>query len=345
MVINIRIKSFLIFSLALLLAGSPIYAQQSNPFELNHRLKKVKIDSTDREDRISFDSVLLTQPDSLDLDSPNVKSLQQEDTSQNKSNSQEEDKIQERPVPIGDASAKEIKIPKEDSAIGGLDEKVEVPMPEVLQSKRNLIFGTFIILTLFLTVVISFNRQVVNHIIRSILNDNFMNMLHRDQKGRWSMQFVFLYIFFIANISLFIFLMVDQWQFDKFKANLLILSLIIGGIYFIKHSTLSFLGNTFNIERETGQFSFTIMLFNIFLGLLLLPINLFIAFAPYDISNFFIYTALIVIGLTFILRQLRGLFIANRFLLNHQFHFLLYLCTVEIAPILVLIKFFQPYFN
>jgi cation transport ATPase len=219
-----------------------------------------------------------------------------------------------------------------------------IELPEMLQSRRNLIFSTFIILALFLTVVISFNRSVVNKVIRSILNDNYLNLLYREQRGRWSMQFVFLYIFFVANMALFLFLMIDIWDFEKVSANLLYLCGIIGAIYFCRHLSLRFIGDTFPISKETGQFNFTIMLFNIFLGLILLPINLFIAFAPASIANTFLYIGLGVIVLFYLLRQLRGLFIGARFIMHNKFHFLLYLCTVEIAPMAVLFEFFQPYF-
>jgi len=338
---TIIISSLLVFCVTL-----PCFAQQSNPFELKHRLKKMNIQS---EKEIS-DTVFGRHEESTHLDSlTNLPQTESEIRLESPLSASPAEDTQNQQYP-GELFVDPSETTDQASSIENTseiksEEDVAVPMPEVLQSKRNLIFGTFIILTLFLTVVISFDRQVVNHIIRAILNDNFMNMLHRDQKGGWSMQFIFLYIFFVANLALFIFLMVDQWNFEKVTANLLILSLILALIFFTKHLSLSYIGSTFSIQRETGQFSFTIMLFNIFLGLLLLPINLFIAFAPLGISNISIYTGLIVIGLAFILRQLRGVFIANRFLFNHQFHFLLYLCTIEIAPILVLIKFFQPYFS
>lgn len=316
------------------------YGQKGNPFELRHRLKKMDLPDVFQEDAVQRDSSLTAQntlPNSLDSLESTVDQASFSDT------------IQDSLPP---ASAKEraaedsmLTDPPQSSTKSKEEEVVDVPMPEVLQSKRNLIFGTFIVLALFLTVVISFDRKVVNHILRSILNDNYLNMLHRDQKGRWPMQFVFLYVFFLANVALFIFLTVDRWEYDQISANLLVLFLIVSLIYSFRHLSLNYLGNTFEITRETGQFSFTIMLFNIFLGLILMPINLFIAFAPEEISSIFIYIGLIIIILTFVLRQLRGLFIANRFLFNHQFHFILYFCTVEITPILVLIKFFQPYFN
>jgi len=35
---------------------------------------------------------------------------------------------------------------------------------------------------------------------------------------------------------------------------------------------------------------------------------------------------------------LRGLLLANKFVLFHKFHFLLYICIVEIAPVVLVLK-------
>ncbi len=218
-------------------------------------------------------------------------------------------------------------------------------LPLSSQRKSNLIFGTFILLVLYLTVVISFRRSVVNEIFRSILNDNYLNLLLRKLRSRGLSQFVFLYFFSIINGGLFLFLVSEQTNYLSLEVNLLTISVMLGLIYTVRHLSLGFIGGIFPIEKTVYQFSFTILIFNLFLGLILFPVNLFIAFSPDALTIYFIYLALFLIGLFYILRQLRGLFIAAPLLSQHKFHFLLYLCTIEIAPLAVLYKFFQPYFS
>ena len=46
---------------------------------------------------------------------------------------------------------------------------------------------------------------------------------------------------------------------------------------------------------------------------------------------------LIIFGIT-VFCILRGLFLASKYLSFHKFHFFMYLCTVEIAPVLVVVK-------
>jgi hypothetical protein len=73
--------------------------------------------------------------------------------------------------------------------------------------------------------------------------------------------------------------------------------------------------------------------------LALLPINIFIAYSPESLKEIFIYCAFGIIALVYLVRSLRSLSVASPFLMTDQFHFLLYLCAVEIAPIMILVKF------
>jgi hypothetical protein len=73
-------------------------------------------------------------------------------------------------------------------------------------------------------------------------------------------------------------------------------------------------------------------------GLALTPLNIFMAYSPTGLSSIFMYLAIAAIFVIFILRALRGLFVGASYLSTHPFHFLLYLCTAEIAPLAVLAK-------
>ena len=70
----------------------------------------------------------------------------------------------------------------------------------------------------------------------------------------------------------------------------------------------------------------------------LVPIILIVAYAPRDVSQVVLYGALGLLVLTYLFLSLRGLFIGNRFIAPNKFHFLLYLCVVETAPLLIIYK-------
>jgi len=70
---------------------------------------------------------------------------------------------------------------------------------------------------------------------------------------------------------------------------------------------------------------------------------LFTAYASGGLKGPIVKITIFLILVSILFRGLRGLFIARRFFAWHKFHFLLYLCTVEIAPAIVLIKLILQY--
>ncbi len=108
--------------------------------------------------------------------------------------------------------------------------------------------------------------------------------------------------------------------------------------YGLKHLNLLIVGSSFPVEKEAHLYGFVTMLVNILLGLVLTPINLAVAFAPAFIVEIAAWLGLGAIIIFYFFRQLKGLFIAGRFLGRHKFHFFMYLCASEIAPLLIIGK-------
>jgi len=109
-------------------------------------------------------------------------------------------------------------------------------------------------------------------------------------------------------------------------------------LFTCKHLALNIISNVLPISKDIKQYSFTIVIFGIILGLLLIPANVLIAFGSPGMTKILIYGSLTSILLLYLFRILRSLFIASRYITLHKFHFFMYLCTVEIAPLAVLVK-------
>jgi hypothetical protein len=109
--------------------------------------------------------------------------------------------------------------------------------------------------------------------------------------------------------------------------------------FLVKHTILYIVSVVFPITKEVKLYNFIIITAGILLGLILLPLNIFIAYSPEILGNFLTYTAFGAIAIVYLVRSVRSLSVASPFLATDQFHFLVYLCAVEIAPLLVLIKF------
>lgn len=207
-----------------------------------------------------------------------------------------------------------------------------------------VVLSMFIILTLVVTVF----RILIEKIWKAFLNDNLLSQLLREQGSGIALAYIILYLLFFINAGIFLFLATNHFGVSVGRSNLQALFISIGGIagFFIaKHFILWLLGFVFPIGKEVGAYQFTIMIFNITIGLLLVPFILFAAYAPQAAVSYVVYAAIGLLLLTYLFLSLRGLFIANRFLAWHRFHFFLYLCAVEIAPVLLIAKMLLPYWG
>lgn len=221
--------------------------------------------------------------------------------------------------------------------------------PTEVLSEETVVSGRFrfslvLAILALLTLGVSLFRSIIQKAYRSFLNDNFLNQMHREQIGLIAWPYMVLYLVFFIQLGSFIYLSglergwfedQDHWQ------NLGLVIAGVAGLIILKHLALIVIGNLYPIGKETGQYSFSIVIFGIIAGLVLTPFNLLLAYGPESIRPILVLSGLIMLLLIYLYRSIRGVLIGGRFIAQHQFHFLLYICTIEIAPILWLFKFVE----
>ncbi len=232
------------------------------------------------------------------------------------------------------------------------------PQFQVEQSKKPLsvkeknvlyqrfLFVTIVTMMVILTLVVTIFRIFIAKIWQAFLNDNILSQLLREQGAEANVGYFILYLVFFINAGIFTFLALKYFNLKIAGSNISTLFLCIGGIagfYLFKHLLLSIVQFVFPIEKEVSRYNFTITVFNIMMGIFLTPLILFIAYASEGISGLVIKLTIALLLATILFRGLRGLFIANRFFAWHKFHFFLYLCAVELAPLLVTFKLLGVY--
>lgn len=233
-------------------------------------------------------------------------------------------------------------------------------LPEVLAKNTTEVFNPFavlprggnlpngvlfsVLLSIFglLTFSVAANRSAVEKAWRGFLNDNALNLAQREASGIvGSTPYYMLYLNFLLNAGVFIFLVTRIFQEETFN-NLYFLLICIGGAFFtflFKHVMLNYMSFLFSREQEIRRYNFLIIIFNCVLGLFLVPFNLLIAFsAKGDYQILLVFWMLGLVTIFYAYRAFRTGSIGSKFLSSSPFHFLLYLCTVEIAPVLLLVK-------
>ena len=206
--------------------------------------------------------------------------------------------------------------------------------------------GIFWVLTILLgvlSVAIAANRTAVGRAWRGFLNDNGLTLAQREASGLvGNTPYFLLYASFLLNAAVFIFLVTRVFAGKEYN-NMGFLWLCVaasGAMFLAKHLFVATLGSLFPVAAEVQRYSFLIMVFNCVLGLFLLPFNALMAFAGQGegVKQFIAFWMISLVGVFYAYRSWRSGRIARKFLATDQFHFLLYLCTVEIAPVLIIVK-------
>ena len=214
------------------------------------------------------------------------------------------------------------------------------------KDRQSFLFGTFILLIVFLAVLFTMLREYFYKTYRAFFNDNLLNQLQREQGFLPQGPYLLWYSLFFLTSGLFIFLLLDylnQLPFDGYWTNLYACIGLVLAYYLFKHFLLLVIRWLFPLKKEISLYNFSIVIFNIIIGVILVPFVMGIPYISPEIVKMVFYLAIGLVLATILFRQLRGLFISGKYLVLNKFHFLLYLCTVEIAPVIVLIKLILLY--
>ncbi|MEO1516047.1 MAG: DUF4271 domain-containing protein [Bacteroidota bacterium] len=336
-----------------------------NPFDLQHRQKKTEQAATSQlpqSDRNPFELERETPQPSTEqaVPSPEANPFEMEKgvSSQATSPSEAEQAnpfevdrgqqlaVSDRPV---EAEANPFELSRKErllQEIRGAQPEVEeavaaataVPISPV---SKNFSFWVTLTLLLLLAILATLYRNILLKVYRSFTNDNFLKLVHREQAGFLGFPYILLYVFFFINAGVFVFYAADHFGLRDYQHQAGSLFRYIGwvaGIFIGKQLLLRFLGEIFPITKEIRQYSFMITIFSIAIGLLLLPINIMAAHASDPLPGMALISGGVIVLLVYLFRVVRSLFLASRYLSMNKFHFFMYLCTVEIAPVLVLLK-------
>lgn len=217
---------------------------------------------------------------------------------------------------------------------------------EILMSKKTYskYFSFYVIFAMLVLLVIGLqlSKGIIPNVMQSLLNDSNLRLIYREQLGWGNLPYLVMYVLFWLNLAIFVFLIQLNWGMKTGYSQAATFTFCFLGIafaYSLKHFVLYIISSVFPITKEIKLYNFIIIISGIVIGLVLAPANIFLAFSNPPLSNLLIYFGIAAIAVIYSIRLLRSLFVSGSLLMTNQFHFLLYICTVEIAPIFILVKF------
>src|SRR5690606_15431031 len=157
--------------------------------------------------------------------------------------------------------------------------------------------------------------------------------IYKDSSNMTSSFTISMFFVQLLSFSFFVHLFISSFQNTNRTDGVLFLQVFTFLAVFIlsKYLIEKIISATFHIDEFTEQFNLFKVNYRTFFGFILLPINMMLYYN--GINNHWLYitiaTILFILNLLTYLVTLRNY---QNFLLRKIFYFILYLCTLEIAP-------------
>ena len=233
-------------------------------------------------------------------------------------------------------------VPKSIQATAEKITKPEIRLPEkrISNDEPDWSIGLFIfVLILFATVKLFFNKYL-NQLFSASINystslrlfrEGSLNILH----GSFRLEILFYIVF-----SYFLFQIGQEFGYSYKLTSLTSYFIILGGVvaYFSGKRIVYFLlGLITENKLPTQEYLFNFNQYMRVLGLILLPVSLIINFVSLSNLRILFLIGIVLVFIVYLLALLRG----ARILLTKHFsisYLILYLCTLEILPLVFIYK-------
>ncbi len=210
-----------------------------------------------------------------------------------------------------------------------------------IQGKKNEIFQIdyfflfFILLLTILAIIKIQSQKIFSATIKSIINPKFSAILSREGNFFKSRAFIFILIYACFGLGLILYVFFGQYL-PIINEGIKILYLVIGFslLFLIKTLIIYAIGIFFNIKTLAIKYIHQIIFINYYIAIFIFPLAFIYNYFSYAII---LYTTIILLCLLFIYRIVKGFLIFHTKF--YAYEIFLYLCTIEILPLLLIVKF------
>ncbi len=207
------------------------------------------------------------------------------------------------------------------------------------------------VLLLFMLVYVTWLRYVFTKELKEnitvLLNTNLGQQIYRDREFSANIFKLLTFINFTFIGGVFIYLLSLHFQVAMpFENKIINIALSIGLIvvlYIVKGIVYYIIAAGFKAGNALNFFRFNSLVIYHLLGIGMLPLVILAAFAEEPLKSWSLYATLVLIGIAMLMRLIKGftaIRMAGRF---HIVYFLLYICALEIAPLLIAVKLFSAW--
>ena len=184
--------------------------------------------------------------------------------------------------------------------------------------------------------IIAVNKTIssvrFNEFIRLAYSDKYTK-IYKDSSNLMSGFTVSMFVLQLFSFSFFTLLVLNQFDKTEKTNGIVYIQIFTFLTVFILSKFLieKIVATAFKIEEFNEQFNLLKVNYRAYFGFILLPVNIILFYNTFDSKLFFwiLLVALFVINITTYIVALK---LYQNLLLRKIFYFILYLCTLEIAP-------------
>lgn len=182
-------------------------------------------------------------------------------------------------------------------------------------------------------------KDYVKLILLASVEYNVSVAVYKENRNNKPKSAYLLFVVFLISSVIFIFQIFEKFSSEFLQEHFILIILFSVLTIFVLIFLNKFInytsGKIFFQEEISNEYNHNINIFNQSLGILLFPVTVLIAFS--DIPNVFVYTGIVLFLIIYLLRVVRLIKINFNKQINLLYMFL-YLCTLEIIPILFIAK-------
>jgi len=204
-------------------------------------------------------------------------------------------------------------------------------IPRIVENKDWI---TIVFIVALLVVVIakaSFENRF-NDFMNLIVNNKYLK-IYKDPSNLLSWFTILLFFVQLISFSFFVQLVLSFWGYTT-KTNWISFIQVITFLSFFvlsKYLIEKIIATSFNMESFIEQFNLFKVSYRTYIGLLLLPVNIFLYYTDY-VNKYVVISILVILLIINALTYLVSLRNYQKLLFGKLFYFILYICALEIAP-------------
>lgn len=201
-----------------------------------------------------------------------------------------------------------------------------------------------LIITALLVYMGLLNRAMskdIRNVLESFYNNRILSQVSKEENLLNSWTFVGLFLLFGLTFGLFIYQLTSYFEvyYSISGVQLFVsFSLLVIVLFAVKLILLRFLGFVFNVGRLVSDYTSILYLTYFNITFVFLPVTLCFSLLAARYIPYVLMVALLLVVVIFVWQYLRSsVSIISNFKF-HKFYLFIYLCALEICPILILIK-------